>query len=224
MLLPEKYISLCEAENKIDILDFTSLKKACEFLENIHKEIHSDFFITCNFSRHTIILPDFVERFNAVLKEFTFPRSCLILEITEYSKVDNVKIMYENISKVQQCGIGVVIDDFGNGYSDLQDLGKYSFDGIKIDKSLVSGAHTRADDIIFKNLIATASKLNMVIIAEGVETYDQMCRLLDMGCVLMQGYYFYVPMPMLEAKRVFLEKMIISRLKEQNKIKAVPNK
>ncbi|MCD8026723.1 MAG: EAL domain-containing protein, partial [Clostridiales bacterium] len=153
-----------------------------------------------------------------------FLRSCLILEITEYSKVDNVKIMYENISKVQQCGIGVVIDDFGNGYSDLQDLGKYSFDGIKIDKSLVSGTHTRADDIIFKNLIATASKLNMVIIAEGVETYDQMCRLLDMGCVLMQGYYFYVPMPMLEAKRVFLEKMIISRLKEQNKIKAVPNK
>ncbi|MCD7722330.1 MAG: EAL domain-containing protein [Clostridiales bacterium] len=203
VLLPHKFINLCEEESKIDRIDFNSLKKTCEYLESIHKNNDSDFFISCNFSRHTIVLPDFAKRFNAVLDEFTFPKSCLILEITEYSEIENIDIMYENIKTVQQRGIGVIMDDFGNGHLDLQDLGKYKFDGIKIDKSFIAGSHTQADDIILNNIITTASELDMVVIAEGVETAAQLSRLTDMGCVLMQGNYFYCPMPLPEAKRVY---------------------
>ncbi len=207
LLKPGKYIDLLEREQLIGELDFAILRKTCEILEEVCSKTKKAFFVAFNFSRNTLVSTDFVKRVEGIIADFHFPRECLLLEVTEYARISNNQILFDNIKKIKELGIKVVIDDFGSGFSDLVDIGKGNFDGVKLDKTLIDGEHTKADDIILKSLIDLMHNLGMTVIAEGIEKEEQAIRLMNAGCSVFQGYYYYLPMPTLEAIRVFLNEI-----------------
>ncbi len=204
VLNPGKYIDILESERLIQELDFTILKKSCQILEEISKETDRPFFIAFNFSRNTLTRPDFVKRTREIVSEFGFSKERLLLEVTEYAHLSDNKQLFANITEIKKLGIRVVIDDFGSGFTDLIDIGKGDFDGVKLDKSLIDGEHTEAEDIILKSLIDLIHQLGMTVIAEGIESKEQVERLMKAGCSVIQGFYYFLPLPRLEAMRILL--------------------
>lgn len=203
LLTPRRYISLLESENHMEQYDFMVLEKVCAILEDLCR-YDSTFFISCNFMRKTIIMPGFLERFESVIEQFHFPRECLHFEITEYSLGESTDLLYSNIERIRALGVQIVIDDFGSGCSDVFDLGHFISNSVKLDRSLVSGNSSEKDDMILAGLIGIFEKLGITVIAEGIETKAQADRLLRLGCSMFQGYYYYLPMPASEAKRLIL--------------------
>lgn len=200
-LSPGKYIDLIETENRSAQFDFMIFEKVCALLEEVCAS-EASFFISCNFMRTTIVLPDFVERFKGVLERYRFPRECLLFEITEYSVVEDRAQLYRNVERVRALGVRIVIDDFGNGNSDVFDLGHFPADGVKLDRILVAGNTTEQDDIILAGMLRIFAELKMAVIAEGIEHQEHADRLLRLGCTTFQGYYYYLPMPTSEARRL----------------------
>lgn len=136
-----------------------------------------------------------VEDFAAILEETgTDPRS-IGFEITESVLVENVAEVSEKLKRLSALGIEISLDDFGTGYSSLSYLKSYPIKKIKIDRSFVSDLPTDLDDIAIVNAIITLShSLGMAVVAEGVETKLQLAMLQEMGCDLIQGYYYDKPL------------------------------
>lgn len=204
LLSPGRYIDILESEKLYHLLDFVILRKVCEALQEFCHATEKEFFIACNFSRNTINMPDFAEQVSRVVGEYDFPRDRLRIEVTEYGQLEDTKTLFDNVRKIKEMGIKVVIDDFGNGFSDLLDIGKAKFDGVKFDRALIAGDHTETDDIVLKSLIDLMHNLGMTVIAEGIENEEQSERLRKAGCNLNQGFCYYLPMPRSEALRIFL--------------------
>lgn len=202
ILQPGSFIGILEEEGRIHELDYTVLRKSCECLERIENNSDSSFFITCNFSRNTILRSDYIETVKGIIESYSFQRDRLLIEVTEYAKIVDTEAFFRNINGVKSLGVKIVIDDFGCGFSDLTDIGKGNFDGVKLDKIFIEGKHTNADDIIIKALIDLIHSLNMTVIAEGIEKEEEAQRMLRLGCRVIQGYLYYVPMPLNEAIRV----------------------
>lgn len=202
LLSPSRYIDLIEKESLFDRLDFLMLEKACTMLEGLSKKGIFSFYIACNFSRSTMVMPDFIERVERTVGGYSFPRNKLLFEVTEYARVLDTDALARSIQAVKSLGIKILIDDFGCGFSDLADIGRVQFDGVKMDRSLISVAGTKADDLILESLFSLMHKLGMTVIAEGIETAEQAERLRRLGCGVFQGYHFYLPMPWREALRI----------------------
>jgi diguanylate cyclase (GGDEF)-like protein len=136
----------------------------------------------------------------ALLKETGLPASVLELEITEGVMMDNVNANLALMQRIQQAGIHLSIDDFGTGYSSMAYLKRFPIDQLKIDRSFVSDVPGDGAAIATA-IIAMAHSLNLSVVAEGVESAQQVAFLREAGCDIMQGYYFARPMaaPELEA-------------------------
>lgn len=130
----------------------------------------------------------------ALLMETGLPPRLLELEITEGVLMENVNANIALLHKIQAAGIHLSIDDFGTGYSSMAYLKRFPIDQLKIDRSFVN-AVPGDGAAIAKAIIAMAHSLNMTVVAEGVETEEQVAFLSDAGCDVMQGYYFARPMP-----------------------------
>ena len=100
------------------------------------------------------------------------------------------------LQNLHQLGVKLSMDDFGTGYSSLSYLRQYSFDVLKIDRSFISGITEKKEDLdLVKATIAMAHSLDLSVVAEGVETHEQLFLLDGLGCDLVQGYYFSKPIP-----------------------------
>jgi EAL domain-containing protein (putative c-di-GMP-specific phosphodiesterase class I) len=120
----------------------------------------------------------------------------LKLEITESSGLDNTQSTVTTLGELKEAGIHIAIDDFGTGYSALSYLKHYPIDSLKLDRSFVSGLGDSLEDTaIIHAVLAFARTLSLKVIAEGIETPEQVAQLRDMGCKWGQGYFFARPMP-----------------------------
>lgn len=173
VLLPSMFIPLMEREKMISRFDYYCLKEVCFFLKGLLKEGVDTFFVSCNFSRDTFAAADFVQKVQEIMNGFTFPRELLILEITESVSVRNAAQIRQNIIALKKYGVRVALDDFGEGFTSFYDLQKYPIDGIKLDKGLVDHVTTPIGTAILKAMIQVGHELNMTILAEGVETDEQ---------------------------------------------------
>jgi EAL domain-containing protein (putative c-di-GMP-specific phosphodiesterase class I) len=130
------------------------------------------------------------------LQQTGLPASSLILEITEDAIVNNIPLAREVLGKIKKLGVAIALDDFGTGYSSLSLLRDLPIDTLKIDKSFIRALGQNSHDLmITQAIIGLGENLNLAIIAEGVETKQQMQILHDHHCHLQQGYYFSRPIP-----------------------------
>lgn len=205
-LNPDRFIPLLEREGRIGRLDFRGLELTCAFLEKLARQGVKDFFLSCNFSRGTFAREDFAARVAAAVERRDFPRKLLILEITESADLSRQEAgqMLRSIVAVRKLGVRVIFDDFGMGFSSFHDLQEYPMDGLKLDKDLVDHMETERGRILLQGLVQTGHRLGMTVLAEGVEEDWQIEALRELGCDVLQGFRFSVPLPAAEAeKRIF---------------------
>lgn len=205
VLLPSMFIPLMEREKMISRFDYYCLKEVCVFLKGLLKEGVDTFFVSCNFSRDTFAAADFVQKVQEIMNGFTFPRELLILEITESVSVRNAAQIRQNIIALKKYGVRVALDDFGEGFTSFYDLQKYPIDGIKLDKGLVDHVTTPIGTAILKAMIQVGHELNMTILAEGVETDEQVRAQQEIHCDVIQGFRFSHPMPQWEANAQIIQ-------------------
>ncbi len=212
---PIDFIPIAE-ESETIILEMGHhvLKDACHKIQQWHS-IESMKHIAVNVSPVQFRQPDFVAEVKQVIEQTNIDAKKLTLELTEGILVDNVEDVILKMQELKQLGIHFSIDDFGTGYSSLAYLTRFPLDQLKIDKSFVDDIGKDEDNqVIIETIIAMADRLSFNLIAEGVETSEQIKFLKDKGCFNYQGYYFSKPLPGIEfsEKYLYTENQIVSPL------------
>ena len=191
---PVEFISIMECEHMISMVDFTMLRQACELIQK-WKPVWPDIVLNVNFSRNTLMEPDFLERIDQILSETGADPAQLIFEITESSQNIQLESLYSLLDEVKQRGISLAIDDLGTEASCLEMLYLPQISVAKIDKSLIDKAeHIDREQLVIRHLIDLCHDLNMRCVAEGIETDSQIELLKKLGCDKLQGYKIGKPM------------------------------
>lgn len=191
---PVEFISIMECEHMISMVDFTMLRQACELIQK-WKPVWPDIVLNVNFSRNTLMEPDFLERIDQILSETGADPAQLIFEITESSQNIQLESLYSLLDEVKQRGISLAIDDLGTEAACLEMLYLPQISVAKIDKSLIDKAeHIDREQIVIRHLVDLCHDLNMRCVAEGIETDSQIELLKKLGCDKLQGYKIGKPM------------------------------
>src|SRR5690606_23108741 len=150
--------------------------------------------VSVNLSAHQFHKENLVKYVSKVLDETEFDPTCLVLEITESMAMD-VEHALKVLDDLKEIGVGISIDDFGTGYSSLNSLKQFPIDYLKIDRSFVNDIMKDDNDKdIVRAIITLAHNLNLRVIAEGVETEEQLAFLQKNKCDYIQGYLFSKPL------------------------------
>jgi EAL domain-containing protein (putative c-di-GMP-specific phosphodiesterase class I) len=158
--------------------------------------------VNVNLSARQLRQADLVPTLMAALLDGGIEPSALCLELTETTFMEDAGSHRETLGAIQRLGVGLAIDDFGTGYSSLTYLKRFPVSVLKIDQAFVRGLGEDASDTaIVKSVIDLAHALGLVVVAEGVETSDQVMHLRQLGCDLAQGYFFARPVPAADLER-----------------------
>ncbi|MFD2612738.1 putative bifunctional diguanylate cyclase/phosphodiesterase [Paenibacillus gansuensis] len=193
---PDEFIPLAEETGLIIPIGEQVLKIACRQLKRWLDEGYPRMGVSVNLSPRQFGYANLTDSIRKVLKETGLDPSLLELEVTETAAMQDVNNAIVILHQLKDMGLKLVIDDFGTGYSSLSYLKKFPIDGLKIDRSFISGIHESSDDsAIVTAIIVLAKTLNLHVTGEGVETAEQYWFLQDKKCDEAQGYYFGKPMP-----------------------------
>jgi diguanylate cyclase (GGDEF)-like protein/PAS domain S-box-containing protein len=193
---PAKFIPFAEETGLIEPLGKIVLETACRQAVSWQPKKGAPLVMAVNLSAIQFRNPNLVQDIAEILIRSGLPPQALELEITESAVLGDVNATIRTLEELKQLGIRLAIDDFGTGYSNLGHLRRFPVDVLKIDQSFVKGMSGKDDDTpIVEAVISLAKALNLHVVAEGVETAQQMKQLKDMGCDLGQGYYFAKPLP-----------------------------
>ena len=195
LLPPDSFIPLFERNGMIAKLDHHVWELACAFLKKLIDEGVEPVPISVNVSRVNLFLPSLGDDMVALLDKYGIDREYLKLEITESARTADQTRLVEAVGKLKELGFTIVMDDFGTGYSSLRVLKDMPIDVVKIDMNFVAelGSSNKAS-IIVKHMSTLAKALGMTVIAEGVETKEQLGYLKSVECDQLQGYYFSKPL------------------------------
>ena len=202
---PMEFISTAEETGLIVPLGWWTLREACKQTKLWQQEFPSDtpLSISVNVSGRLFNQPDMMSNLRNILHETGLPAASLRLEITESVLLDHADISVAKLAELRNLGVGLHVDDFGTGYSSLSYLQKFNYDTLKIDRSFVNQMdHNNGSSAIVQSIIALGKLLKMNIIAEGVESRDQLTRLRELGCPQVQGFLFSKPMDSNTATRL----------------------
>ncbi len=190
MIAPDRFIPVAEDTGLIVPLGEWVIDEACQALRTLGALGIEDFVISVNLSARQLRQRDFAERLAHTLKRHGVAPRSLELEVTESQLMDQPNDAMEALAQLKALGVRLSIDDFGTGYSSLSHLQKFPVDFIKIDRSFLGDVVHDGHSIITRAIIALGHNLKMKVIAEGVETREQLAFLRDHDCDQMQGFYF----------------------------------
>jgi diguanylate cyclase (GGDEF)-like protein len=192
---PSVFIPLAEQTGLISALGAWVLQEACETVAGWHIPGEPAPTLCVNVSTHQID-DGMCAVIRRVVEQARFPAEQLELEITEGSPMRNPEAALECLRQWKELGVRIAIDDFGAGYSSLGYLSRLPVDRLKLDKSLIRRLTTeRKDAVIVRSIIAMGKDLGVSVIAEGVETEQQLQMLQELGCLQVQGYLLARPGP-----------------------------
>ena len=198
MINPDRFIPIAEESGLIVPIGKWVLRRAClqiKQLLDLGVWPH-DARVAVNLSARQFSDPDLVSNLKETLEITGCPVSVLELEITESTLMDNVESAISTMYQIKEMGIAIAIDDFGTGYSSLSYLKRFPIDILKVDRSFVMDIPNDLDDMaITAAVVAMAHKLNLRVVAEGIETKDQLDFLRSNRCEYGQGYLIARPMP-----------------------------
>lgn len=199
---PATFIPYAEKIDMIIPIGSWVLKTACEEFCRWRSEGIPIKRISVNYSGSQLKNPDQIGIISNILEETGMDPACLNLELTETVIMENAEDTIRALRDIKNMGISISVDDFGTGYSSLSYLKRFPIDTLKIDKSFVQDITTDADDeAIATTIIAMAHALRLSVLAEGVETEDQLSMLRAKNCDEIQGYYLCRPLPPEEVRR-----------------------
>jgi diguanylate cyclase (GGDEF)-like protein/PAS domain S-box-containing protein len=195
IITPDIFIPLAEDGGLMVKIGKHVIKLVTQQIKEL-EELGLDHKIAVNISSKQLTQNHLEQTIKAIVDESKIDPHHLELEVTESFLMDNIEETDKTISNLKEMGIDTAIDDFGTGYSSLSRLKKLSVSKLKIDKSFIDDIPDDPDDIVITEMIITLAKqLNLDIVAEGVETKEQMKFLKKRGCKLMQGYLFSEAIP-----------------------------
>lgn len=201
MIPPDRFIPLAEENGFIIKLGEWVLRTACTQCAAWQQDGIAPLRIAVNVSGCQFKEPDFIDMVSSALSSSGLSPELLELELTESLLISDEKQALQKLQLLKAMGIYLAIDDFGTGYSSLAYLKHFPLDRLKIDKSFINDILTDPDDAaITEAIIAMAHSLKLKVIAEGVETREQLLFLEDRGCDEMQGYYLSKPLSEFDLK------------------------
>ena len=212
LLAASQFISLAESSGLIVAMDSWVLRTACARALLWHRAGRTGLRVAVNLSARQFQQPDLVEEVTRCLRETGLPASALEIEITERIAMLDVARAVEVLRALRTLGVRISLDDFGTGYSSLSYLKTLPVDTVKLDQSFVRNITTDAGDAaIATAVIAMAHSLSLTVVAEGVETPEQLSFLRERGCDLAQGHLVGVSMSA-ERLEVLFERRLDSLL------------
>ncbi|MCI6582054.1 MAG: bifunctional diguanylate cyclase/phosphodiesterase [Oscillospiraceae bacterium] len=191
---PGEFIPIFEDNGFITEVDSFVWKKTCE---NLHKWIEKGLDVvpvSINASKLDFMRPDFFEKLNKASTEMDVPSGLLHIEVTESLFSDQIEELVGILSKCQENGYKIELDDFGSGYSSLNTLSILPLDVVKMDMSLVKAITDFKSMRVFSACINLARSLGLKTVSEGVETKEQMWAIRELGGDVIQGYYYSKPL------------------------------
>ncbi len=204
ILAPKSFLSAVDSVGINEKFDYYIFEKNCKWISNDKKQ-REGYKYTINFSRSTISEPEFVEKITNIAEKYDLKFSCLAVEILEDKNIMGKakQQMIDNLSLLKEKGISILLDDFGSGYTTFGDLQNLDISIIKIDKSITQNSVTETGFKILKNIIQTAKDIGFKTLCEGIETEEQEDAVIEAGCDLLQGFYYYKPMSVATLENLF---------------------
>ncbi|HMJ25775.1 MAG TPA: EAL domain-containing protein [Pyrinomonadaceae bacterium] len=217
LISPGQFIPIAEDTGLIIPIGQWVLREACQQLRQ-WQALHTTgprLTMSVNLSGKQFAQPNLIQEIERVLEETDVDPCSLWLEITESVVVQNVEVASETCKQLRRLGVGLSIDDFGTGYSSLSSLHSFPITTLKIDGSFVSRMNSGNENTeIIRTIMSLAGNLGMDVIAEGVETLEQVTKLRTLGCEKGQGFFFSRPMPAKDAEKLLLDTTPLGPLPE----------
>ena len=202
MISPAVFIPLFENNGLIQKLDTYVWQHAAAQIRDWKDRLGVSVPISVNVSRIDMYDPGLVEEFQALLKKYELLPGEFLLEITESAYTQDSAQIISTVKRLRNLGFMIEMDDFGTGYSSLNMISSLPIDALKLDMKFIRDAFRDGKDTrLIELIIDIADYLNVPVIAEGVETEEQLNALRAMGCEIVQGYYFSRPVPAVEFER-----------------------
>ncbi len=214
LLLPEEFVPVAESINLAGELGDWMLRAACAHLAEWRaRGIARDVMLRVNVSPAQLVAHDLVKTVERTMHEFGIDGSSLGLEITETVVIRDVENTRATLMELRQLGVDIAVDDFGTGFSGMGLLRTLPVGTLKIDRGFVTDLATSGDDLaIVRAIIGLARALDLVVVAEGVESVGAAQVLLREGCSRAQGYMFSRPIPADETERLLAEGSVPVRI------------
>lgn len=203
---PGEFIPFAEKIGYIEVIENWVLRTAFEQKKKWQEKGLKDFKLSVNLSSQRLTQPGLVECIRQILIEKEMDARGIELEITETAVIDDLNKAISTLNDLRDLGFHIALDDFGTGHSSLTYLQKLPIDILKIDRKFIMNVMDEDEEVyIFKMIVDLAHNLNLKVVAEGVETKQQLAFLKKNSCDIAQGYYFERPIPVLEFEQL-LEK------------------
>jgi len=195
LIRPGEYIPVFEKSDLIKSFDMYMYEKACQLLAASKNANRTVMPVSINFSRANFTDPGFCEELKKMADAYGVPTNQLNIEVTESIVAENDKIMTQIIIRLKEYGFAISLDDFGTGYTSFTDLAKFDIDYLKLDRKMIYGMVDQKVRKMIKGIADIAHSMDMKIICEGIETKEQTDQVRALGCDIIQGYYYYPPIP-----------------------------
>ncbi|NQZ23039.1 MAG: EAL domain-containing protein [Colwellia sp.] len=192
---PDKFIPIAEESGQIEELGEWVLREVCQQVAQWNKNIDFEgLTVSINVSVRQLTSDKFYKTLALLLKKHDILPKFIEIEITETAMSTNYAKLVEELEKIHRLGVAISMDDFGTGHASLDNLRKLPLDKLKIDRSFIQDIGIDlCDEDITKVIIAISKKMSLELVAEGVETVEQLAFLSDEDCDIIQGYYFSKP-------------------------------
>jgi diguanylate cyclase (GGDEF)-like protein len=202
LVRPDLFIPIAEETGQIVEIGQWVIEEACAQFQQWRSTYGGPPMLTLNVSRRQLIDSNLVPHLRRVLAKTGLPPSSLIVEITE-SVLGDAAATFETLTAIRALGVLIYIDDFGTGYSTLSSLHRLPIDGIKIDKSFMKKGDIEGNQrTVLNTVVQLAHRLDIPVVAEGIETPDQLAIFQGISCDHGQGFYFAKPLTSADAERL----------------------
>lgn len=208
LIMPNEFIPLIENAKNIHYIDFYVFYTICKKIKKWILEGRAVRPISVNFSRYTLILPDFISYLEDVWKQFEVPKHLIEIEIVENVENVNSEFLIGIMKRIREAGFPVSIDDFGVRYANMSLFINADLDTLKLDKSLMNDIATNEkSQRVIEAIVKICRDLNIQSIVEGVETEEQFEMLKGLNCNGAQGYLFSKPIPIEEFEEKYMKEI-----------------
>ena len=209
MLAPFRFIPYFETDSSIIKVDEVVLHRVCAKLKEWKEKGMPLYPISVNLSQKHLEQPRLVSHLTGIVDSYGVDHSLVEFELTESATANNQRYLVFVMDELRKRGFRISMDDFGTGYSSFALLNEMPLDTLKIDKSFVDLVAIEGDSnkiqIILRHIISMAREMGVNCVAEGTEEYAQILALRDLGCEIVQGYYYSKPLPVREFEKKYLK-------------------